>query len=73
MDLSPGFEERYGSKVCKLKKSLYDLKQSPRAWFEKFTQSVKKQGYMHIGADESYPICEILIDRPSCSFDILCG
>lgn len=45
MDPPPGFEEDYGNKVCKLKKSLYGLKQSPRAWFERFTQFVKKQGY----------------------------
>jgi len=45
MDPPPGFEERYGTRVCKLKKSLYGLKQSPRAWFERFTQFVKKQGY----------------------------
>ena len=31
--------------MCKLEKSLYGLKQSPRAWFEKFTCSIKKQGY----------------------------
>ncbi|RVW17867.1 Retrovirus-related Pol polyprotein from transposon RE1 [Vitis vinifera] len=32
MDPPPGFDEHFGSKVCKLKKSLYGLKQSPRAW-----------------------------------------
>ena len=43
MDPSPGFEQRFGTRVCKLKKSLFGLKQSPRSWFEKFTRSVKKQ------------------------------
>ena len=37
MDAPPSFDGRFGWKVCKLKKSLYRLKQSPRAWFEKFT------------------------------------
>ena len=45
MDAPLGFSEKFGTKVCKLKKSLYGLKQSPRAWFEKFTQFVKSQGY----------------------------
>ena len=45
MDAPPGFREKFGTKVCKLKKSLYRLKQSLRAWFEKFTQFVKSQGY----------------------------
>jgi len=45
MDGPPGFEEKYRSKVCKLKKSLYGLKQFPRVSFEKFTRLVKKQGY----------------------------
>ncbi|RDY14084.1 hypothetical protein CR513_00904, partial [Mucuna pruriens] len=45
MEVPPGFEEKFGTKVCKLKMDLYGLKQSPRAWFEKFTQFVKSQGY----------------------------
>ena len=31
-------------KVCRLLKSLYDLKQSPRAWFGKFNQVVEEFG-----------------------------
>jgi hypothetical protein len=53
MDIPPGFEDRFGSNVCKLNKSLYGLKQSPRAWFEKFTQSMKKQGYIQGQADHT--------------------
>ncbi|CAM8995198.1 unnamed protein product [Rhodiola kirilowii] len=41
----PGFTEKFGNKVCKLKQSLYGLKQSPRAWFERFTNFLKSQGY----------------------------
>ena len=41
-----GFEERFGvGKVCKLKKSLYRLKQLPRAWFECFGKVIKHYGY----------------------------
>ncbi|WJX66879.1 hypothetical protein P8452_51386 [Trifolium repens] len=53
MDIPPGFEDKFGSNVCKLNKSLYGLKQSPRAWFEKFTQSMKKQGYIQGQADHT--------------------
>jgi len=53
MDCPPGFEKKFGSQVCKLKKSLYGLKQSPRAWFEKFTQFVKKQEYTQGQADHT--------------------
>ncbi|KAH9658792.1 hypothetical protein KPL70_023626 [Citrus sinensis] len=41
VDSPPGFKGKFQYRICKLKKSLYSLKQSPRAWFEKFTRSVK--------------------------------
>ena len=44
-DLPPGFNKRVGSKVCKLQKSLYGLKQSPQAWFKIFTCFMKKIGF----------------------------
>ncbi|XP_062099709.1 uncharacterized mitochondrial protein AtMg00810-like [Humulus lupulus] len=49
----PGFENKFGTKVCKLEKALYGLKQSPRAWFERCTQVVKKQGYSQAQCDHT--------------------
>ena len=47
MDLPPGcmIPEVHCRKVCKLKKSLYGLKQSPRAWFGRFTKFMRSFGY----------------------------
>ena len=49
MDLPPRcmIPEEHCRKVCRLKKSLYGLKQSPRAWFRRFTKSMKAFGYHH--------------------------
>jgi hypothetical protein len=33
------------NQVCRLKKSLYGLKQSPRCWNSKFTDFMKKNGF----------------------------
>jgi hypothetical protein len=54
MDIPPGFEtSENANKVCKLKKSLYGLKQSPRAWFDRFTKVVKKSGYIQCQTDHT--------------------
>ncbi|KAH9698654.1 retrovirus-related pol polyprotein from transposon RE1 [Citrus sinensis] len=53
MDSPPGFEGKFQYRICKLKKSLYGLKQSPRAWFENFTRSVKGQGYAQAQSDHT--------------------
>jgi hypothetical protein len=37
MDIPPSFEVKFESNVYKLNMSLYGLKQSPKVWFEKFT------------------------------------
>ena len=41
------------NKVCKLRESLYGLKQSPRAWFDKFAKAVKKFGYLQGQSDHT--------------------
>ncbi|KAL4025768.1 hypothetical protein IC575_014173 [Cucumis melo] len=49
----PRFEAQFGQQVCKLQKSLYGLKQSPRAWFDRFTTFVKSQGYSQGHSDHT--------------------
>ena len=52
--LSLSLNRKYGArKVCKLKKSLYGLNQSPRAWFDRFTKAVKRCGYQQSQADHT--------------------
>ncbi|RVW56514.1 Retrovirus-related Pol polyprotein from transposon TNT 1-94 [Vitis vinifera] len=54
MKIPPGFEESMAkNQVCKLQKSLYGLKQSPRAWFDRFTKAVLKLGYKQGQADHT--------------------
>ena len=50
MEQPPGYN--YGSgKVCKLKKSLYGLKQSPRQWNQRFTNFLVKHKLQATNAD----------------------
>ncbi|GKC80047.1 retrovirus-related pol polyprotein from transposon TNT 1-94 [Tanacetum coccineum] len=39
------------NKVCKLKKSLYRLKQAPKQWHDKFVKSVLSNGFTHNSSD----------------------
>ena len=39
--------------VCLLKKSLYDIKQAPRAWYKRFANYVSRLGFSHSKADHS--------------------
>nr|ABG22578.1 retrotransposon protein, putative, unclassified [Oryza sativa Japonica Group] len=52
MDIPLGFgNSQTVEKVCKLKKSLYGLKQSPRAWFDRFRRAVCGMGYSQCNGD----------------------
>ncbi|PRQ51794.1 putative RNA-directed DNA polymerase [Rosa chinensis] len=54
MDLPPGYGTSTGEQVvCRLKKSLYGLKQSPRAWFGRFTKFMKKISYRQSNSDHT--------------------
>ena len=55
MELPPGcmIPEMHSRKVCRLKKSLYGLKQSPRTWIGRFTKSMKAFGYCETNSDHT--------------------
>jgi hypothetical protein len=54
MHIPPGFEtSQTNGKVLRLHRSLYGLKQSPRAWFDRFRQSMLKRGYLQSNADHT--------------------
>ena len=53
MIIPPGLENRSNRNlVCKLK-SLYGLKQSPRAWFDRFASTLIANGYLQCQADHT--------------------
>ena len=52
MEQPPGFVARGEiGQVCRLRKSLYDLKQSPRTWFDKFSEVIDKFGQQKSKSD----------------------
>jgi Reverse transcriptase (RNA-dependent DNA polymerase) len=54
MDIPPGYKcSGTNKKVCKLERSLYGLKQSPRAWFGRFCNAMKKYGYHQSNSDHT--------------------
>lgn len=54
MALPPGFYPKGGKgKVCRLKKAIVGLKQSPRAWFDKFSTAISQVGFVRSTFDHS--------------------
>jgi hypothetical protein len=54
MEVPLGFETNQTiGKVLRLHRSLYGLKQSPRAWFDRFRRAVLKRGYSQSNADHT--------------------
>ena len=53
MDLPLGYKTHLINKVCKLQKTIYGLKQSPKAWFGKFTKVMKSFGYSQCNQDHT--------------------
>jgi len=54
MDVPPGYTANSESEVvCKLQRALYGLKQSPKAWFGRFSLAMKKYGYTQSNSDHT--------------------
>jgi hypothetical protein len=67
MEVPPGLAS-FGTKgkVCRLKKSLYGLKQSPRAWFDRFRRAICDIGYAQCNCDHT-----VFYKHSSCKITIL--
>lgn len=54
MEIPPGYDPTSGSnKVCRLKKAIYGLKQSPRTWFGRLTHVMVSLGYKQSQGDHT--------------------
>lgn len=51
MTLPPKFQTAVGNQVCRLKKSLYGLKQAIRQWHFKLTEALKTQSFKQAHSD----------------------
>ena len=64
MDIRPRFEDRFAKgKVCKLRKSLYGLKKSPRVWFKRFTRVLRHDGYTQCQANHTLFVKHSIPDK----------
>ena len=54
MEAPPGFTSGFSeNKECRLRKALYGLKQFPRAWFGRFTSTMKRFDYRPSNSDHT--------------------
>jgi histone deacetylase 1/2 len=54
MSQPPGYvDKNHPNRVCRLQKSLYGLKQSPRAWYSKLSSKLQSLGFVPSQADTS--------------------
>ncbi|CAL1406718.1 unnamed protein product [Linum trigynum] len=68
MEQPEGFKkEKKEDYVCRLRKSLYGLKQTPRQWYKKFESVMGEQGYMKTTSDH----CVFVKKFPDGDFIIL--
>ncbi|XP_073268340.1 uncharacterized protein [Populus alba] len=53
MQLPPSYSNHNDPRVCKLKKSIYGLKQASRQWFSKLSASLLQFGFLQANSDSS--------------------
>jgi len=53
IEQNPGYAAKGETKVYRLKKVIYGLKQSPMAWFEKFSLTISGIGFRRYHSDHS--------------------
>lgn len=53
MKIPPGFEKKQSNLVCRMKKSLYGLRQASRCWFAKLASALKDYGFNQSYSDYS--------------------
>ena len=53
MEQPPGYVAQGENEVSRFRKAIYGLKQSPRAWFEKFSITVSDISFHHCHSDRS--------------------
>ena len=73
MKISLGFGTCFEKKVCQLKKALYKLKQSQRAWFGRFEKVMIFMGYRQSQGDRYFFIYQALKFKGSNHTASVCG
>ena len=54
MDIPPGYTITLKAKIaCRLQRAFYGLKQSPRAWFGRFSSAMRKYGFQQSNSDHT--------------------